>query len=447
MWIARTTSAQNTTSGVLRGVAGIDAVNQYVYAVQEIDPDTSVGPNGFLIHKYDYNGVRITTKRIDGFRDQSISGVNDTPGTCQPLSNGDVFVTFNMSVSGLGTPFQWMRISADLSTIIYQFRMTGNSPNEWQAGYYDPDTERYYIFDQSQSDGVYGIGYIDLATGVLTLFAITPTAGGTPVRGACVKLSSGKLLFASSQGDATKQFFVECNSDLRVGGLPAPTRVIEYNFSGGVGIDPIPLETANYIVTVANSGILRFSKTDYTFVSGRSTATDGLGIVIGAYTTGSEIILLTTGQGVYIHRYDEDLNFIGGNRLMPSLSTAPTYLDNGPSFFSRPMPIDGGVAINSAFDPGLGLFALHVSQKYTTAENNEMVLFGRTQYGGSAVLDYSVGRMVAQSSSEGATATRTLSTTFDRSWTFADRALATTTTSLTIANITGLTFQSYVLTE
>ncbi len=237
--ISRPTSLMESTGAAADGTCCIDSAAQSVYHIALSYPDASVGTESATLSKLDYFGTRLLTKRISGLG----AGGTESPLYLQVLSSGELFIVTRSSTGAA----RWIKLSSDLSTIVWQFRSTDTDMNGFV---YDPVTNRVF-FQYTYITGSPTIGYISAASGAVTKVTSTISPSFTPRTSSPLLLASGKVLIAFADGATNRISFVECNNDLKVSGTFAPVKVVEHTFSYGLGETSVLIETDNYIASVS----------------------------------------------------------------------------------------------------------------------------------------------------------------------------------------------------
>lgn len=438
MWVSRATNAMQSTGALAVSCTCIDSSESFVYHVAVSYPDASVATPSITLSKLDFTGTRLETKRLDG-----IIGDADACQFIQVLSNGDLLLAF--ATGGAG---RWLRITADLSTIVWQVRSVtgpGIQPTEPYDCVYDPSTERVFFQRLAFNE----IGYIDVATGTATEVTITMDAPFTPTsRGKVVLLESGRVLFTAVASG--KIAFIECNNDLRVGGVFAPIKSVEHTFTSLVNV-AATMETDNYIA-VANyvlgggSTISLYSKTDYSHV--KSVSYNGpTGDILTAYYSGGEIVIsYAAAPGWRIFRVNEELTSqLSHDQIFSTASSSgPPWANNAPGLGLSSFQAIGS---SNGYQAGVGVMAVGVVQRNPALTNAEMCVFYRVSYTATDILDYGTYYMTI--TPDGVDLPETLFSptgTFNRTYTFANTSVNLGTSSVSISDETNLTFETYVLT-
>lgn len=453
MWLSRPTSPMATTQGpdAVYGATGIDTVNQHIYHAAVVRPDASLGAYRVLLSKFDYAGIRLATK--------AFSGLADNPGVnfIQVLADGTIFIVF----TPVFNEAQMIRLSADLSTILWQFRYT--STTRWGGGVYDPVTNKVFFNFQAATEPFF-VGFVEMSTGAVTKVQVTasPTrsnAGGyvTPV-----VTAAGTVLFGLTESVSTKLTLLEFNKDLKVGSLYQAIKVVEHQFSA---TDPATynigtmLDTGTYYAFVASNsdalGITLLNKSDLSVVNSRTFGNQGVlayfgGGLCGAYFAEGEFVVWTSqffNNGIGIAKIAEDLTSASTFYRIAG-SSATTYSAN--VGFSPATGGYGSCAPNSA-DPALGFIATSVF----SSPGQEYCVAHRTAYSGPNVMQYlsSPARwLVSDTPRNPPNSTffrtpATLTNTFNRTYAFALDSAPTASSAVTIANETLMTFQTFVLSS
>ena len=451
MWITRMTSPTNGIQGSnpYHGATAMDTINQEVYYGAAFRPDISLGNPRVVLSKFDYAGNRLLTK--------ALNSTASSPGVSfiQVLDDGTVFVVLT---STFNEP-QMLRLSADMSTIIWQVRYT--STTRWGGGVYDSATNRVY-FTFTYATNPFFVAYIDLATGAVTKVIVTPSPAPLSFATSItpVVTSAGTVLFGFT-GD--RAILLEFNKDFKVGAVYTAIRVTEYQGISSAQNSGILLETDNYYALAAvqysgqdRVGITLFNKSDLSFVTGnvfgsqgtiQITFVAGLG---GAYYANGEITLWS-GQyftpGISVAKISEDLASVSSAHKI-SASTSTVY-GAGALGFS---PVVNGYGSNcpAKADPSTGLITCAAN----AGPGSEYCVLFRSTYGASYAVQYSTTPVRYLLNSNplrppgagfiGAPSAPTA--TFNRTYTYAlEAAPATATSTVTIENETLITFDEYVL--
>jgi hypothetical protein len=434
MWISRPNYLMDSVGWTLSGAAHMDKANQEVYWVTPTWPDVSVEAPSTSLAKFDYQGNPLLRRSITGLDINPAGSVYETPSAIQALSDGSLFLAFNR-FSGV----HHMRLTPDLSTITWRNKYSGFW--RYEGGCYDPTTDRMFFF----SEGGPSVGYIDLATGNVTRVTVTtsPTTALTQCK--AIRLANGRILFIFNSNDNI--VLMECNNDLRVGGVFQPIRTIQHQFTvlGGSGITV--LETDNYIAAVHSgaNAISLFDKDDYTHVRTR-TFSIGTSIFDAYYAGGEFVISIASGVGWKVYKLNEGLTLQTGQVLIyGSTATSAPYAPNAPGIQSFRSNLHPG-NIGGNYDEVLGLTALHAGQRNAALTTAEILIVHRASYTTSNVLDYGAYRMAIspETPAELGNTLLTLTATNPRTYTFASVTNATASASVTIAADTK-SYLQYVL--
>lgn len=445
MWISRPTSPMTSDSFQLYGTTMFDRENQHVYHASMSYPDISVAPRSVTLSKLDYAGVRLQTARITG-------NVSDYVTAIHRLNDGSVFLLVARSFYQY-----WMRVSADFSSIIYQ---TGRIDNTYiHQTVYDPATNRIFCATSTRAPSAGGggsqpfIGYIDGATGNLTrlLLSMSPVIAIT--RASVIKLQSGKILFTLCA--STHTVFVECNDDLRVGGLFNAIRIVEHVHSTTISPLGQSVETDNYIAVVSagssqNPEISLYSKADYSHIKTRRTnlgGGEGLGLY---YKSGVLNIAFAGAPGWRIAQVDEEAEtLISFDQVFSTATEAgPPWPNNAPGVGYG--TLNATFLSSNAFDPDLGVMATHLTQNVTSLSQREMVAFFRVNYAASQKLQYNNNpnlwmTMNPASGALGGSVLTPPSNTFNRTYGFTQVSPTITSPGVSMANESFISFQTYVV--
>lgn len=456
MWISRSTTPLKT-QGFGYGASYMDTVEQTVFWGGLSYPDVSLGGSRVLIHKRSYAGAVLATKQLGGDIFQWAGEAAEQPAWMHRLADGTLVIFTDTFQSAS----RWLRLSADLSTILYQFRST---TTRLSTSTYDPATNRIFV-NRTTRNTPY-VGFIDGATGVMTRVNITGDAAmpvATSNTNDCAPLltQSGKVLFAFM--DTTRLVLCEYEKDLQNGGSYNAIRAVEHVWGVPVfGTNPASnalLETENHIVFI-NSGVnqLRvflFNKIDYSYVSNARFGTEGSGTAVGqqivsAFYSGGVITVVadrfSSLQGIITWRFSADLSTIvsctqsGGSSV-----SGPALVQN---VGLEPAAVWGNYADNAGFDPGLGL----VAWKGRTDKFSDVACFFRLEYPALNVVQYDTvpsNRWLGASplSTVGATEgpLDAPTNTFNRSYTGVLSAVTLTASAVTISDETEIVHQTYVL--
>jgi hypothetical protein len=458
MWISRPTTPQIVGGNRRPSATCFDTVNQTVFHAGYNLPDVSLGSIRNVITKFNYAGNRQITKALGGLV------ANETVMFMCVLNDGSLFV---VTGPGANTP-RWMKISADLSTITYQFRATAGM--NWGGATYDPISDRIYV-SRSTSTGTTGdrpyIAYITASTGTMVkvdITAVPSSSYGTSNTSSCPPLitQSGKVLvvFPGPGNPSTNSFFVvEFNKDLLNGGLYNPTQTVEHQFSTGF----IPTNTGGFALVESENHVIAIStgsddmlafllnKSDYSFVSHKRFGTQSGGLFAGpyiscAYCYAGEVVIASDrffNQGGNVMKFAADLS-AGISYIEYGGSTGSGTLSNNAGWY--PTIAESGWGNGAGFDPVLGLVALNVqTDKFYSA-----ACFFRVNYGSFRSLQYDTvpDRWMAVQPKTLVNFTSNLSAlTFSvpRSYTGALTAPTLGASAATIANETLIAYQEYTL--
>jgi hypothetical protein len=435
MWISRPNYLMASVGHPLNGLAHMDNDAQEVYWVRPTWPDISVEPESTSLTKYNYQGIPLVRKKITGLEMNPAISQYETPSVIQVLADGGLLLAFNR-FSGS----HFMKITADLSTISWSNKYTGF----WQigGGLYDEATDRFFFF----STGGASIGYVDMATGALTRVSTTPSPAFTFSDCKPIKQSNGRILFVFNSNDNV--VFLECNTDLRVGGVFQPVRVVQHSITGLSGSGIAVMETDNYIATAHQgaNAISLFNKSDFTHVK---TRVFGSGGVFNAYYSGGEFVINVANgtNGWYVDKLNEALtSHTSRTHIYTSDSLGPTYPPSGTGTVVPTRNSAQPADIGGNYDPAVGMLAVHVNNRNAALTTAEILVVNRSNYAASNVLNYGTFRMVINPTTPTGLANTLLTptSTLSRSYTFSEMANTTTSATVTIANDTK-SYLEYVL--
>lgn len=431
MMISRPTSLAESGGSYHDATCCVDSSNQEVYHASINRPDSSVALPSIILSRVDYTGTRLATKRITGYG-------GDSPTYVQKLESGELF---------FATTTRRALLSADLSTILWQFRNVDTLP----AGFAYSSAENKIYFQDIFLNATPSVGYVNLSTGAITKAVVTLSPSFTPNASAPIVLQNGKVLFVFPDNGGNVFSFIECNQDLRVGETYQPIRSVEHTLAGGFPKKCIILETDNYIAVVffdtGGDGVIGlFSKSDYSYV--KAIRYNAAGTLVAAFYRSGEIIVAYSGMRVL--RLNEDLTmqlshdqvFSTNNPSGPPWGTNPATLQIPQVLQSCP---SGSI---NGYDAGLGLVAVNGLQRNVNTNVAEMLILFRASYGAPNILNYGPWWMTMNPSTAALTETNiALSSTASRAYTFTETANTASAGGLSIANETNVTFNSYVLTE
>ena len=431
MMISRPTSLTEFGGDYHDATCCIDSGAQEVYHASINRPDPSVATPSIILSRVDYTGTRLATKRITGYG-------GDSPIYIQKLASGELF---------FATTTRRALLSADLSTILWQSRNVDTIP----AGFAYSSAENKIYFQDSFLNATPSVGYINLSTGVITKAVVTLSPSFTPNASAPIVLQNGKVLFVFPDNGANVFSFIECNQDLRVGGIYQPIRSVEHTLVNGFPKKCIILETDNYIAVVffnnASDGVIGlFNKSDYSYVKAIRYG-PAAGTLVAAFYRSGEIIVAYSGMRVL--RLSEDLTMQLSNDQVSS-----TNNPSGPPWGANPATLQIPQVLQNCpsgstngYDAGLGLVAVNGLQKNADTNVAEMLILFRVSYGAPGILDYGPWWMTMNPDTAALTETSiALSGTISRAYTFTETANTASAGGLSIANETNVTFDSYVLT-
>ena len=438
LWLGRATSpklADQFAGLSVLGSTAIDPVNQYVYYAAASKPDVSLGSPRVLLIRYDYAGNILNIKALTG-----INLTLDEVRFMQVLPNNDIYMTICGSFET-----EHIRISADLSTIVWKTRATTNSA--WGAGVYDAVTDRVYYITASNTTTP-RIGYVQMSSGVITQRSFIPSPGYT-FYGNIVPLitRAGKVLFATGPNTNLRYILIETEKDLTV------IKIVEHEYTAiGPGIFGFLLENNNHIAWVGatnssnNCSIMLLDKASLAILD-RKDIPAGLNSLQTAYATDSEFGLCvgSNSSNLALIRVSADLSAVASRS---NVSTGTTPLSGNSPFYTGSGSNPPRAVNTNSSDPALGLFAVPV---YTDNAFGGMVMFVRSYYGASVSIQYSAAPEQVRHVSGLAAATLSFTTsptfsgTFARTWTSAALAPTTGTSAVVIANETQITHQTYVI--
>jgi hypothetical protein len=432
LWISRSTSAKSAPNpAAYNGLAAFDTANDAIYHCAIASPDVGVGPVGNIIAKFDYEGNRITTKRVNG-----LGSVDFFCSCIQPLSNGDLLIAFDQTNEQI-----WMRVTSDLSSIVWQKKMAGlTASRSMNWGCYDDVSQRLFFNVWGGTPGFPTdyIGYVNTDTGTVTMLDVSPSPLLDITAGRPIRLASGKILYV--YGKAQGVVFMECNNDLKVGGSFGPIKTVEHNFTGTAYNSRVDaVETDNYIAVIGAADIGIFAKSNYAHVRTirRSSATGEQ--VVDFYNGGELVVACASGTSIRVLKIDEALTGFTSQVVIGPTGGGAVVV---PARSNQQCP--GGTA--PACDPALGLFAYHQHQTSFASGVGEMLTFARSTYSSDATLSYGPFSDAITVETPIGLTTLTPTGTFNRSYSFAlysPPALTTPTVSLVTEST--MTFSTYVL--
>lgn len=430
MWISRPNYLMASTGASLAGTCFMDTVNQEIYHLTPTWPDASVSPTQTVLSKFSYAGTRLETRKINGLGTSPGTSDYHTPSMMQVINGGDLFLAFNRF-----NQIQIMRLSANLSTIVWQQRYTGININ---GATYDPSVNRIIFYQTSGAPNTASLGTIEMSTGALARFTIG-SLGATLQPSRMCLLESGRIIHASVTGNSI--VLIEFNNDLRVGGVPGPVKAIEHQFASVITFSGTSVfETENYIavIALAQSAISLFNKSDLSHVKTRHFATSP---IVNVFYSGTEFcfVIRGTAKQWISYKINEDLTTVTG---MATIATGA----GDPDVTVAERITGVGTDLGNNFDADLGLVAIHLRQRNGALTLAEMVIFQRAVYSASGSLNYGPYTMgiTPGTPSLGATLL-TPTASVNRTYTFTSASSTTAAGSVTISADTN-PYLSYVLT-
>lgn len=443
MWVSRMTSPSSGIQGAspFDAATAVDPVEQHIYHGAMYRPDVSLGSDRIVLSKFSYAANRLATKAVTG----TVSG--SSVRFIQVLADGSIFVvlTFSSYVPHM------FRLSADMSTILWQVRLTGSTG--WGGGVYDPATNRVY-FNFTYAFSTFHVGYVEMSTGAITKVNVTPSpAPSANTSMTPVITNAGTVLFGLS---SDRIVLLEFNKSLQVSSLYTAIKVVEHQGVNSSRTISTLLETDNYyaVLGVASGaddlGITLFNKSDLSFASGRRFGSHGLNAAFdqnggGAYFDDGEFTVWTGyyfGSGLTVAQIAEDLSSASSVfRLAPFSTLAPIS--------AIPCTQGYGGAFQAQGDKSLGLLTTSMFQ----GPGTEYMAMFRANYATGCEVEFSASpfkRMVAYNilRPPGAgffNTPATVTSSFNRTYTYAVETPATASSTLSISNETQITFQEYVL--